>query len=271
MGLALAGAAVYLAKSYLGQQEDAAAFQDEVLRRTGGLAEVYVVNKVKKYGDTLAAEDVQLILWPQNTLPEGVFTAEAALFPADNTAPRYVTRQMEAFEPILAVKVTEPGEQAGLNGDLEAGMRAFAIQVEVSDYLQTGDHVDLYWSGIPEGSQAGLTRLIESRLKIIAIDRTAAEGLSDGAITSRSVTVAATAQQVARLAQAKSTGTLVMSLVGVGDTTENGAIEINNNQLLGISAAAPTPVAEVAAAAKICTVRSRKGTDVVEIPIPCSN
>jgi pilus assembly protein CpaB len=270
VGLALAGAAVYLAKSYLGQQEDAAAFQDEVLRRTGGLAEVYVVNKIKKYGDTLTAEDVQLILWPQNTLPEGVFSDELVLFPADNTAPRFVTRQMEAFEPILAVKVTEPGEQAGLNGELEAGMRAFAIQVEVSDYLQEGDHVDLYWSGIPEGTQVALTRLIESRLKIIAIDRTAAEGLSDGAIASRSVTVAATAEQVARLAQAKSTGTLGMSLVGVGDTTANGAIEINNNELLGITAAAPEAAPEVAAAPKVCTIRSRKGTEVIETPIPCS-
>lgn len=147
VGLALAGAAVFMAKSYLGQQEAATAFQEEVLRRTGGLVEVFVVNKPKKYGQTLAADDVQPILWPANTLPEGAFVEKDKLFPTDNIAPRFVTRDMEAFEPVLAVKVTEPGAQAGLNGELSAGMRAFAIQVFASDFLQIGDHVDVYWTG----------------------------------------------------------------------------------------------------------------------------
>lgn len=270
VGLALAGAAVFLAKSYLGQQEAATAFQSEVLRRTGGLVEVFVVNKPKKYGDTLAAEDVQPILWPKNTLPEGAFVEKDMLFPTETTAPRFVTRDMEAFEPVLAVKVTEPGAQAGLNGDLSAGMRAFAIQVKASDYLQTGDHVDVYWSGTPEGSNSSLTRLIESQMKIIAVDRIADDKISDGSITSRSVTIAASPEQVGRLAQAQATGALAMSLVGIGDQTQNPAIEIDNNELLGIKPAEAVPVAEQVAAPKICTVRSRKGTDVVEIPIPCA-
>jgi pilus assembly protein CpaB len=271
VGLALAGAAVFLAKSYLGQQEAATAFQSEVLRRTGGLIEVFVVNKPKRYGQTLATEDVQPILWPKNTLPAGAFSDKEKLFPPDNTAPRFVTRDMEAYEPVLAVKVTEPGAQAGLNGELSAGMRAFAIQVFASDFLQIGDHVDVYWSGTPDGSQASLTRLIENQMKVIAVDRIQDNQISDGSIMSRSVTVAATPEQVGRLAQAQSTGSLAMSLVGIGDQTQNPAIEIDNNELLGIKPAEAVPVAEQAAAPKVCTVRSRKGTEVVEIPIPCSN
>jgi len=236
VGLALAGAAVFLAKSYLGQQEAAAAFQAEVMQRTGGLIEVIVAAKPKDYGDTLAIEDIQTILWPKNALPEGVFTDKAELFPEDDTAPRYITRRIEAFEPILAVKVTQPGQQAGLNGALEAGMRAFAINVAVSDLLQVGDHVDLYWTGIPSNGGAELTRLIESRLKIIAIDRQTDEGLSDGTITQRSLTVSVTPQQVGRLAQAQATGKLVTSLVGLEDTTQGGAVEIDGNGLLSISA-----------------------------------
>lgn len=271
VGLALAGAAVFMAKSYLGQQEAATAFQSEVLRRTGGFVEVFVVNKPKKYGQTLAAEDVQPILWPKNTLPEGAFLDKEKLFPTDTTASRFITRDMEAFEPVLAIKVTEPGAQAGLNGDLTTGMRAFAIQVKASDFLQTGDHVDVYWSGTPEGSQSSLTRLIESQMKIIAVDRIKDNQISDGSIMSRSVTVAATPEQVGRLAQAQATGSLAMALVGIGDKSENPSIEIDNKQLLGIKPVAAVPVAEQAAAPKVCTVRSRKGTEVVEIPIPCSD
>lgn len=271
LGLMLAGTAVYLAKSYMGQQEAAAAFQAEVINRTGGLIEVVVAAKPKDYGDVLLPEDIQTILWPKNALPEGVFTDKAALFPENDTSPRYITRRIEAFEPILAVKVTEPGQQAGLNGALEAGMRAFAINVEVSDLLQIGDHVDLYWTGIPTSGTAEITRQIESRLKIIAIDRPAEEGISAGSITSRSLTVAVTPQQVARLAQAQATGKLVTSLVGLTDTSASGAVEIDSNGLLGIDAPVVEPIAEVAAEPKVCTIRTRKGGDVVDIPIPCSN
>jgi pilus assembly protein CpaB len=271
LGLALAGVAVYLAKSYLGQQEAAAAFQAAVMQRTGGLVEVVVAAKPKDYGDELKPEDIQTILWPKNALPEGVFTDKAVLFPADNATPRYITRRIEAFEPIMAVKVTEPGQQAGLNGALEAGMRAFAINVEVSDLLQVGDYVDLYWTGVPMNGSAEITRQIESRLEIIAIDRANEEGLSAGAITSRSLTVAVTPQQVARLAQAQATGTLVTSLVGLTDTTDGGAVEIDGNGLLGINAPVVEAISEEVAAPKVCTIRTRKGGEVVDIPIPCSN
>lgn len=267
-GLALAGAAVYMAKGYISKQEMAARNEKVILQKTGGLVEVFVVNKPKNYGDTITKEDVQLSYWPKNALPEGAFTDGAVLFPEDNTAPRYVTRQMETFEPLLAVKVTNPGEQAGLYGEIEQGMRAFAIRVEAADFLQTSDRVDIYWTGAVQGTDGETTRLIESAMKIIATDRSVSGGVSDASIQSRTMTVAATPEQVARLAQAQATGRLVMALVGTGDEVATGKIEVNSKQLLGIEAQQP---AEVIAAAKTCTIRTRKGAEVIDTPIPCTN
>ena len=120
---------------------------------------VYVVNKPKNYGETITKEDVQMIYWPKNTLPEGAFFEPAVLFPEGKTEPRYVIRQMETYEPILAVKVTEPGERAGLNGSIEQGMRAFAIKVEAADFLQPGDRVDIYWTGQVDGMKLSLIHI----------------------------------------------------------------------------------------------------------------
>lgn len=268
IGLALAGTAVYMAKGYISKQEMAAQQEKMIRERTGGLIEVFVVNKPKNYGDTITKEDVQMIYWPQNALPEGVFFDPAVLFPEGKTDPRYVVRQMEKFEPILAVKVTEPGEQAGLNGEIEQGMRAFAIKVDAADFLQPGDRVDIYWTGSVAGTPGEMTRLIENAMKIIAVDRGQKGGVSDGQIQSRSMTVAATPEQVARLAQAQATGRLVMALVGTGDQIASGQIEIDSNALLGIEAQQPVAVQD---APKTCSIRTRKGADVVEIPIPCTN
>jgi pilus assembly protein CpaB len=267
-GVGLAGAAVYMAKGYISKTETALQKELAIKAQTGGLVEVYVVKKSVDYGDPLTKDDVQKSYLPKNTLPEATFGDIALLFPEDTSEPRYVLRPMEKFEPILAVKVTEPGEQAGLTGELEKGMRAFAIKVEAADFLQPGDRVDIYWTGAVENSTGEITRLIESTMKIIAVDRNGKSESSDGSIQNRTMTVAATPEQVARLAQAQATGRLVMSLVGVGDDTETGKIEVDTGSMLGITEAA-APVE--AAAEKVCTIRTRKGADVVEIPIPCTN
>ena len=267
-GVGLAGAAVYMAKGYISKTETALQKELAIKAQTGGLVEVYVVKKSVDYGDPLTKDDVQKSYLPKNTLPEATFGDIAMLFPEDSTEPRYVLRPMEKFEPILAIKVTEPGEQAGLTGALEKGMRAFAIKVEAADFLQPGDRVDIYWTGATESSTGEITRLIESTMKIIAVDRNGKSQSSDGSIQNRTMTVAATPEQVARLAQAQATGRLVMSLVGVGDDTETGKIEVDTGSMLGITEAAAPVAVE---AEKVCTIRTRKGADVVEIPIPCTN
>ncbi len=264
----LAGAAGYIATGYIPDTESALQKELAIKAQTGGLVEVYVVKKAVDYGDPLTKDDVQKSYLPKNTLPDATFGDIAVLFPEDSTEPRYVLRPMEKFEPILAVKVTEPGEQAGLTGSLERGMRAFAIKVEAADFLQPGDRVDIYWTGSTENSTGDITRLIESTMKIIAVDRNGKSASSDGSIQNRTMTVAASPEQVARLAQAQATGRLVMPLVGVGDDNEIGKIEVDTGSMLGITeAAAPVEVE----AEKVCTIRTRKGGEVVEIPIPCTN
>ena len=270
IGLALAGVAVFMAQGYIKQTQTALDHERELKRKTGKLVEVYVVNKPLNYGSVITMDDVQLIYWQESALPEGVFHDQEVLFPEEGKKPRYVLRQMEKFEPILAVKVTEPGEPAGLTGQLAKGMRAFAVKVDVasgvSGFVQPGDRVDIYWTGAQAGVEGEMTRLIESTVKIIAVDQTA-DGGNGSAVVARTVTVAATPEQVARLAQAQATGRLALSLVGSGDETINAQIEVDGNELLGIQEEQIVAVEEE----KICTVKTRKGADVLEMPIPCTN
>lgn len=271
VGIALAGFAVYMAQGYINQTQSALNHEREMRAKTGPLVEVFVVNKAKNYGDVLTKDDVQKIYWPENALPETIFRDEAVLFPDDGKVPRYVLRQMEKFEPILAVKVTEPGQMAGLTGQLAKGQRAFAIRVDVasgvSGFVQPGDRVDIYWTGQQSGQDGEMTRLIESIVKVIAVDQSA-DGFTGGAVVARTVTVEASPEQVARLAQAQATGKLALSLVGTGDMSVNGRIEVDSNALLGIQ---DQPTAVAVQADKVCTIKTRKGADVVETPIPCTN
>ena len=278
VGLALAGAAVFMTQNYFKQTQAALNHEREMRARIGPMVEVYVVNKARKYGDTLTQEDVQLIYWPENALPKSIFKDQAALgkddpvlFPEDSKEPRFVLRQMEKFEPVLVEKVTAPGETAGLTGQLGKGQGAFAIKVDVasgvSGFVQPGDHVDVYWSGSAGDSGNSMTRLIETGIKVIAVDQKA-DDASGGATVARTVTVAATREQVARLAQAAATGKLALSLVSGAEMSDGVMVEVDSNSLLGITDA-PTIVA--AEPERVCSVKTRKGADVAETPIPCTN
>ena len=270
VGLALAGFAVYMAQGYISQTQAELAQERAASAKAGPLVEVYVVNKPLAYGDALTRDDVQKIYWPQNALPDRIFTDEALLFPVGAPGPRYILRQMEKYEPLLAVKVTEPGQDAGLTSRLARGMRGFAIKVDVasgvSGFVQPGDKVDVYWTGSNGGSE--MTRLIETTVKIIAVDQISNNDRSTTATVARTVTVEATPEQVARLAQAQATGRLVLALVGSNDASVAGLIEVDSQSLLGIEqqvvdAAPPAP--------RVCTIKTRKGAEVTEIPIPCTN
>jgi pilus assembly protein CpaB len=269
-GVALAGGAVYLAQGYIAQTEAQLAAEQQARAMTGPLVQVYVVNKLKKYGDPLLKEDIQQVWMQERFLPESIFRSEEDLFPPNENKPRYVLRTMEAFEPVLAVKVTEPGRPAGLTGQLSVGMRAFAINVDVtsgvSGFLQPGDNVDVWWSGTSANSGQSFTQLIETSVAIVAVDQATSERATAAEIA-RTVTVEVTPEQVGRLAQAQATGRLTLSLVGNNDTTEVGSIEVDSNELLGIEQQEIVEVQQE----EICTVRTRKGAETVETQIPCTN
>ena len=274
-GIALAGGAVYMAKNYIGQYQMALAKERGLREKNVPTVPVYVAERALKYGEALNREDVRTVEWPENAIPEGTFTADNPLFTEGQTALRVVLRAMEKDEAIMAVKVTAPGEEAGLTSRLQRGMRGFAIKVDVasgvSGFLRPDDRVDVYWTGRVDQSlsqtRGEVTKLIEAGVKLIAIDQNAAGDL-DGASIARTVTVAVLPSQVATLAQAQSSGRLSLSLVGAEDDTVAGAIEVDQRTLLGM---ATQEVKAEVEEEKTCSIRTRRGAEVVEIPIPCTN
>jgi pilus assembly protein CpaB len=279
LGLGLAGFAVYMAQGYIAQtQAEADQLRNEQMRATR-LVDVVVVNKPLKYGDRFTRDVLEVIKVEEGKVPEGVFNAvttpiggDPAIVPVfydGETRTRAALRSYEAFEMVLAKKITEPGVDAGINANLSPGMRAFAVNVDVtsgvSGFLRPGDRVDVYWSG--RAGERDVTKLIQEGVRLIAIDQNADSDRSEETLIARTVTVEVTPQQVAALAQAQQTGRLTLSLVGSGDQNLAGAVQIDQNTLLGIQETVEAP--EVTQ--KVCTIRVNKGGEIVDKPIACTN
>ncbi len=283
IGLALGGFAIYMMKNYIDETKAQSEMELAALQTRVPTVSIVAVNETQLYGAVITPDDVRLIEYAQPFLPEGTFASIEELFPAGNNEPRVVLRQMEALEPVLAVKVTEPGGDAGITSLLQPGMRAFAIRVDVasgvSGLLRPGDRVDVYWTGRAStgdlGSLGGTserTQLIQSSLKIVAIDQTT-DSSANQATVARTVTVEAAPEQVAALAQAQSTGKLMLALVGAFDDSVASPVVMDQNRLLGIQAApqAAPEAAPVVEEEPVCTTRVRRGAEVITMEIPCTN
>lgn len=282
VGMGLAGFAVYMVNGYVAQTETALNRERQRAAAAIPTVEVYAVNRAMAYGEVLSPDDVELIAYAEPHLPEGVFRTEEELFPDGEEKLRAITRPMEPLEPVLAVKVTQPGDVAGITSLLSPGMRAFTITVDVqsgvSGFLRPGDRVDVYWSGDLRTAGAdsqNVTQLIKAGVELIAVDQTA-DGNRSGAEIARTVTVQVSPEDVAALAQAQATGDLSLSLVGAGDVTVLGGISIDQRTLLGV----PEEVVEVEEVVveqvevKRCYVMERNadGQRVqTDIEIPCAN
>jgi len=270
LGIALAGGAVYFASQQFNANQSRIAELKKRVSNNVEVIDVYIAAVELKYGQILTKDDVKTIEWPKNSIPETAFTKVEDLFGDEQeTDSRVVIRVVDPGEILLSTKVTNLGEDAGVASRLEKGMRAFTLRVDVasgvSGFLRPGDKVDIYWTGEVDRGEK-VTKLIMDGISLIAIDQTSGTATSEPTVA-KTVTVAVSPKTVASLAQAQSTGKLLLSLRGINDDTTSEAIEVTQNDLLGRQ----DEVVKAKEVEKICTIKTRKGADVIEVPIPCTD
>ncbi|MEL6914136.1 MAG: Flp pilus assembly protein CpaB [Pseudomonadota bacterium] len=271
VGIALAGGAVYMAQEYISQHSAALAAERA---SNVPLTDIVVAREAVEYGDELTEEHIAVMRWPVPAVPEGAFMTAEEFFSKGQNELRVALRSIERGEPILNVKVSEPGEGAGLTSLLVPGKRAFTIRVDaqtgVSGFLRPGDRVDVFWSGMAPGNndrgEQEITRLIEPGIELIAVDQSSTPSDAQVAVA-RTVTAQVSPQQVARLAQAQNSGRLSLALVGARDETVATAVDVNQRLLLGVE---EEQVVEIQRE-ETCSVRTRRGAELVEVPIPCTD
>ncbi|WP_316016047.1 Flp pilus assembly protein CpaB [Roseobacter sp. HKCCA0434] len=256
-GMGLAGFAVYTAKQRFDAYEVRLAQAQEIERRQIDTVPVAVAARRIEYGTTLTEDNVRFMTFPRSVVNDDWFHDAETLF-GDGSERRQVLRVMERGEPILNMKITGFGQDAGIAARLGEGYRAFTIRVDVasgvSGFLTPSDRVDVFWSGRFRGE--AVTRLIMENVQLIAVDQISDQDRSRPVIA-RTITVRATPQQAATLAQAQASGSLSLSLRGIGDVAEAGEVEVNDDDVVGYVAPEPViaPTPEPVAPRRTVTIR----------------
>lgn len=266
VGFGLAGSAVYMVMQRFNAYEAEVTSLRRVKTPDVEISSVAVAAEDLEFGHQLLPENIKLVSWPVNAIPEGAFTTIESLMGDLNSEPRSILRTIGKDEAILAGRVSEFGQDAGIRSRLSPGTRAFTIGVSVSTgvsgFLKPNDYVDIYWSG-GDGNRGTITRLLMENIRLVAVDQSANEDDPLPKIA-KTVTVEVSPQVVAQLTQAQVSGQLSLSLRGTDDFT---ASAVENVDLTDITGREIKEIQED----RECFTRTRKGTEVIEVPAPCTD
>ncbi|RWC48713.1 MAG: Flp pilus assembly protein CpaB [Mesorhizobium sp.] len=214
--------AVVLANIWLANQRSAIAQTNDVQRDT-----VVVAAITLKFGDTLSADKLREVAWPAGAVPSGAFKTTKELLAGDS---KQALQAIGVNEPVLATKITGPGQRATLSAVLGEGMKAVSIRVNdvlgVAGFVFPGDRVDVLLTRTvrnAEGADQSFVDVLLQSMKVLAVDQVADES-KDSPTVVKSVTLEASTRDAQKLTLAAGAGQLSLALrqaaASQGETTE---------------------------------------------------
>jgi pilus assembly protein CpaB len=224
--------AVFVAQSWLTSAADARLKSLEAQQRnpTTAMQTIVVAGKPLRYGNELAAPLLREIPWSKDALPAGAFAKIGDVLAGGK---RVVLSAIEVNEPVLAVKITGPGQRATLSAMLHEGMKAVTIRVSdvegVAGFVLPGDRVDIALTRL-DGKGGATTDVVLQNATVLAIDQVADERASNPSVA-KSVTVEVDTTAAQKLDLAASLGNLSLLLRKAGETSSEKSLHVSLKDL----------------------------------------
>jgi pilus assembly protein CpaB len=179
-------------------------------------ATVVVAKSRLTFGAEVSANALREIPWAAGDLPRGGFAHVSDVVSRDK---RFVVAAIEEGEPVLASKITGPGQRADLAAVLSPGMKAATIRVDevvgVAGFVLPGDRVDVLLTRVPDKG-AAYSDVIMQNVKVLAVDQLNDDHASKPAVA-RSVTLEVATEEAQRLIVAQNVGAMTLVLRPFGD------------------------------------------------------
>jgi pilus assembly protein CpaB len=223
--------AVFIAQVWLNNQADKRAHSIQA-QKPLATQTVVVAAKPLRFGTELTASLLREQPWPAHAVPTGAF---AKIKDVLSGGRRVVLGAIEKNEPVLALKITGPGQRATLSALVKPGMKAVTIRVNdvdgVGGFVLPGDHVDVVLTRqIDKGSAT--TEVVLQNTKVLATDQVADERDTKAKVA-KSVTLEVSTVNAQKLWLASSVGSLSLLLRQAGDTSRYKTRKITLKDLAG--------------------------------------
>ncbi len=231
--------AVFIAQVWLNNQADRRARSMEANQKPVAMKTIVVAAKPLRFGTELNAGMLREVPWPTESMPSGAF---AKINDVLGEGRRIVLTPIEPNEPVLALKITGPGQRATLSSLVKPGMKAVTIRVNdvegVGGFVLPGDRVDVVLTRQIDKGDAS-TEIVLQNTRVLAVDQTADDRAAKAAVA-KSVTLEVNTVEAQKLWLASSVGSLSLLLRKAGETAEAKTRKITLKDLAGVGNGGPT-------------------------------
>jgi pilus assembly protein CpaB len=240
VALLFGGAAAIGVRYWLENQRREAAAEVEAPVATSTLV---VASQPLKFGAPLTEKTVKEVAWPDNLRPTGSYSKISAML---KDGPRYVISPMVENEPVIAGKVTGPGQRPTLSTLVAANRKAVTIRVNdvngVAGFVLPEDRVDILLTRTDPVTQKPFVDVLLQEIKVLAADQIA-EPKRDQPVVAKAITVEVTMEQAQILTLAARTGQLSLALRHVAGREQAPTRRITIADLGGAPPSAEPPPA----------------------------
>ena len=256
--------AVFVAQSWLTSAADARLKSLEAQQKHPVATQTIVVaGKPLRYGNELNASLLREIPWSEASLPAGAFSKINDVLAGGK---RVVLAAIEVNEPILAVKITGPGQRATLSAMLHEGMKAVTIRVSdvegVAGFVLPGDRVDIALTRL-DGKGGATTDVVLQNATVLAIDQVADERSAQPSVA-KSVTLEVDTNAAQKLDLAASLGSLSLLLRKAGETSSPKSLRVSLKDLFN---EVVTDVGATSHSSTVITVKRGTAKEDYSVPI----
>jgi Flp pilus assembly protein CpaB len=217
----------------MSQMQVASLAPSEPVKPAIEMTTIVVASRPLRFGERVDSSNLREVPWVAGSEPQGSFRTVADVL-IDNKS-RSVLSAMEIDEPVLAGKITGPGQRATLAALVSEDKRAITMPVDevfgVAGFVLPGDRVDVMLtrntrSGDPLSSQADV--LLQD-LRVLAIDQVADDRLEQPSV-SRAVTLEVDPAMAQRLVLGASVGrlSLILRPTGVDDKHKTAPVTVSD-------------------------------------------
>jgi pilus assembly protein CpaB len=255
--------AVFVAQSWLNNQAELRLKSLEANKKPQVTRTIVVAAQPLRFGNELNASQLREVPWPENAMPKGTFsTVNDAL----KGGRRVVLSAVEPNEPLLASKITGPGQRATLSAVLRDGYKAVTVRVNdvdgVAGFVLPGDHVDVQLTRQVDKNNA-TTDIVLQNARVLAVDQVADDRTDKPAVV-KAVTLEVDIIGAQKLSLAASVGNLSLMLRKAGDTAGQLTRRVTLDDLM----VASRPAVEHKASTGMTTVGVNRASTRQEYSVP---
>jgi pilus assembly protein CpaB len=192
-----------------------------------------------KFATVLTPDVLNEVAWPTEHVPAEAFASKAALLASGQ---RTTLANIVKNEPVLASKITGPGQRVSLSVMIGEGKKAVTIRVDdvlgVAGFVQPDDRVDVLLTrservansaqAVKAPANGVYTDILLQNVRVLAIDQLAERNLPAKPV--KAVTLEVETDDAQKLVLAASVGQLSLALrrAGVTETSESRRIGLED-------------------------------------------